>query len=92
MKSTKASYKKEFAALFCILGLILFYFISYAILSFDGSYKPLGRALGGGTVDFWAPTGFILENGKTNKVLYVIYYPLLDLDRTYWHGPNNKML
>lgn len=90
MQSTKASYKKEFAALFCIFGLILFYFLAYALLSCNGSYKPLGWALGGGRVDFWVPAGFILENGENNKALYIIYYPLLDLDRTYWHGPNNK--
>lgn len=85
MPSTKASYKKEFAVLFCILGLVLFYFLSYAVLSFNGSYKPLGSALGGGKVDFWIPVGFILENGKKNKALYAIYYPLLELDRKYWH-------
>jgi hypothetical protein len=92
MKSTKASYKKEFGIVICLIVLVALYLLSYAILSFNGSYKPLGMALGGGRVDFWAPAGFILENGKTNKVLYVVYYPLLDFDRTYWHGPNNKEL
>ena len=84
--------------------LLSFYVGSYALLSACGSYRgrPSGEmrygfGLAVTDLSLWCPAGMIWERRKSIDGEYVIdadlagwfYYPLIQLDRTWFHPTEN---
>lgn len=71
----------------------LVYLIAYVILTLSGAYSnylvPSGQleynfGLSAQDAVEWVPRGIVRDRAKFN-FLGVLYMPLVDLDRTYWH-------
>lgn len=69
---------------------ILFYLLSYTVLSFFGVYVPHTSGLGWVKTYRWAPAGFAsgsagLDVTGKNRTLTFFYYPLLVADNKFIH-------
>jgi len=92
MTAKEVRNRKIAVALWSIIGL---YALSYCVLSLLGAYSNLlsrsGKhryesGLSAADVREWQPYGVVNYSDRHN-VLGVIYSPLIDLDRRFWHQP-----
>ena len=82
---------------------IVFYLVIYCSLSKYGSYEPIdcdishygsarSHLLGGsivvGAKYQWGPYGFVNNKYMWNKPLVVLFTPIWEIDKLYWHSPD----
>jgi len=88
-KSIRTNYKPKHPKLRIVLIASLTlavcaYCISYIPLSLRGEYEPGGYGFSGVHWYEWAPEGFA-KDFVWNRPLIFAYWPLLKLDRRFWH-------
>ncbi len=74
-----------------LLGAILLpilYVVTYVSLSVNGRYEATVHGAEGVKLSSWYPAGFFRDKTNWEYNLAVVYsfYPLWQLDRSYWHG------
>jgi len=69
--------------------LVCIYMASYFLMSVNGRYEPGVWGLSGPKWYAWAPAGFVQEF-RWNDPLILMYYPLYELDRRYWHRDDDS--
>ena len=66
--------------------LVVFYIVSYAVMSAMGRYEPIAVGLNGVKGYGWAPYGFVKKFRWRHPLMYA-YLPLFRLDHEFWHRP-----
>jgi len=73
-----------------VFGLLAcIYLVSYFVMSINGRYEPGVWGLNGPKWYVWAPAGFVHEF-EWNGPVMLMYYPLYELDRRYWHRDDDS--
>lgn len=80
-----------------ILAFIIMSYVSmYMIFTIRGAYMPGAMGTNGIKWWGWVPAQFTDATGRYRPALFIIYFPLLYLDKQYWHkkvhpGPGDRM-
>ncbi len=73
---------------FILIAIGMAYLGSYVSRSLQGRYEPAVIGLGGVEWYDWAPRGFVRDY-EWDPSLVRIYYPLWQIDRRFWHRPED---
>ena len=74
-----------------LASIIMFYLVSYFIMSIFGVYRPGCVGPTGIKWYEWTPAGFVAEDYSYREYLAVIYMPAWSADRMYWHTENKRL-